>query len=330
MALKSMFSAARRRRQDGETGKTGAAASGRAETGTGSTASTGKESNSPDNPTARSTGTSPYTGEAGQTASTDGATARATALERLTALEDATTPQYRSENASRIDAALDQLLTREAFSYDVNADPLYRQYEDSFLHDGMLAAEDATGRAAALSGGYGSSYATQAGQQAYGEYAQALADKVPSLYEAAYQRYLDEDDTLRQNLETLLGMDDTAYERYRDQVADAADERDYWRERTLDEQAQENYLTELYQKYPALNPDATTTKKGTASGTKGTSSTATTTTAANCEKFLAGLSAAERAKVYTGTDATSKAYWEELTRSLGAAGYEKLKAKYPA
>ena len=57
------------------------------------------------------------------------------------------------------DEALQAYLNREDFQYDVNADALYQQYKDRYVELGKDAMEDTMGQAAALTGGYGSSYA---------------------------------------------------------------------------------------------------------------------------------------------------------------------------
>ena len=51
------------------------------------------------------------------------------------------------------------------FKYNVNADPLYQQYKDQYIQGGKLAMMDTMGKAAALTGGYGSTYGQQVGQQ---------------------------------------------------------------------------------------------------------------------------------------------------------------------
>lgn len=45
------------------------------------------------------------------------------------------------------------------------------------------------GQAAALTGGYGSSYAQSVGQQAYARQLDALGDKIPALYRLAMEQY---------------------------------------------------------------------------------------------------------------------------------------------
>ena len=75
------------------------------------------------------------------------------------------------------------------FSYDVNSDALYQQYADQYMRQGKLASADVMGQAAALTGGYGNSYAATVGNQAYQAYLQQLNDKVPELYQLALDRY---------------------------------------------------------------------------------------------------------------------------------------------
>jgi hypothetical protein len=93
---------------------------------------------------------------------------------------------------------LDKIANREPFRYDVNGDALYQQYKDMYTQGGQMAMKDATGQAAALTGGYGNTWAQNAGQQAYQQYMTQLANKVPELAEQAYGRYRDEGDELMQ------------------------------------------------------------------------------------------------------------------------------------
>ena len=57
------------------------------------------------------------------------------------------------------DEALQAYLNREDFQYDVDADALYQQYKDRYVELGKTAMQDTMGKAVALTGGYGSSYA---------------------------------------------------------------------------------------------------------------------------------------------------------------------------
>lgn len=125
---------------------------------------------------------------------------------------------YESPYADRISQLYDQIMERPDFSYDFNADPLYQQYKDSYMHSANRAMRDTMANAAALTGGYGSSYAATAGQQAYNEQMAGLNDALPALYEAAYGRYTDEGNALMNRLNMAQGLDESAYARYGDEL----------------------------------------------------------------------------------------------------------------
>ena len=132
--------------------------------------------------------------------------------------EAGTKPEdYQSEFDPQIQQMAQDLVDRKPFTYDFNADPLYQQYRDQYTQAGQQAMLDTMGNAASLSGGYGNSYAATAGNQAYGQYMTQLNNVIPQLYDAAYNRYTNEENTLRNNLAMLQGLDDTAYGRWMDQ-----------------------------------------------------------------------------------------------------------------
>ena len=85
-----------------------------------------------------------------------------------------------------------QIKNRKDFKYDLDADALYQQYKDKYINQGRLAMEDTMGQAAALTGGYGNSYAQSVGQQAYNAQLDKLNDVIPELYQLAYDRYATE------------------------------------------------------------------------------------------------------------------------------------------
>lgn len=75
------------------------------------------------------------------------------------------------------------------FSYDLNSDALYQQLKDRYIQQGKLVAADTMGQAAALTGGYGNSYAASVGNQAYQAHLQGLNDSAGDLYQMALDRY---------------------------------------------------------------------------------------------------------------------------------------------
>ena len=106
-----------------------------------------------------------------------------------------------STNLYDPDAELERLYAaitgRPAFSYDPASDPVYNSYAQSYQRRGRLAMRDTMGQAAALTGGYGSSYAQSVGQQQYDSYLQSLGEELPELYGMAWQRYNAEGDALK-------------------------------------------------------------------------------------------------------------------------------------
>lgn len=110
------------------------------------------------------------------------------------------------------DEALQAYLNREDFQYDLNGDALYRQYKDRYMEMGKTAMQDTMGQAAALTGGYGSSYAQSVGHQAYNSYLQQLGDVVPELYQLAYDRYRDKGDRLYKSYQSWAQLEKQAAE----------------------------------------------------------------------------------------------------------------------
>ena len=119
-----------------------------------------------------------------------------------------------------LDALYDEIANRGAFSYDLGTDPVYKQYREQYQSAGRMAMEDTMGRAAALTGGYGSSYGQQAGQQAYNAYLQKLNEAVPELYSQAREQYDREGSALYDRYDLVRSRDASDYARYRDRVSD--------------------------------------------------------------------------------------------------------------
>lgn len=116
--------------------------------------------------------------------------------------------------------------------YDPNSDPNYLAYKNQYLAGGQKAMQDTLAQAAALTGGYGSSYGQSAAQQTYGEYTAALANKIPELAQAAQDMYLgklnaysglrsqdwgmyNDDRNYNQNaLSSLIGLNNMYYDQF--------------------------------------------------------------------------------------------------------------------
>ena len=127
---------------------------------------------------------------------------------------------YNSAWQGQLHDVIGQILNRDKFSYDLNADALYQQYANQYINQGRMAMMDTMGQAAAMTGGYGNSYAQSVGQQAYQDHLQQLNDKIPDLYQLALAKYQMEGDALYDQYAMLGAQEEQDYGRYRDEVSD--------------------------------------------------------------------------------------------------------------
>lgn len=134
---------------------------------------------------------------------------------------------YQSKYQASLDNLLGQIQNRKSFSYDFNADPMYQAYKDQYTKLGKEASMNAVANAAALTGGYGNSYAVTAGAQANQQYLTQLNNIIPELYNLAMNRYKMEGDELNNKYNVLGTAEDRDYGKYRDQVADWKDQLAY-------------------------------------------------------------------------------------------------------
>lgn len=115
---------------------------------------------------------------------------------------------------------MEQLLARENFQYSYEKDPLYRQYEQLYTQNAHNASADAAAQAVALTGGYGSSYAASAAQQAYQQQIGALNNVLPTLYSLALDTYNSGGDEIVSRLEQLNSQEQNAQTLYEKQLSD--------------------------------------------------------------------------------------------------------------
>ena len=127
-------------------------------------------------------------------------------------------PHYDSRYDEQIRQLYEQITGRRPFRYDSATDPLYQQYAQRYSEQGAQAMRDTMGRAAALTGGYGSSYAQSVGQQQFDAYLRRLADVLPQTYGMALDAYRAEGDELQRRYELAAGLEKSDYERYLDSL----------------------------------------------------------------------------------------------------------------
>ena len=122
----------------------------------------------------------------------------------------------RTSYTDQIKDLMGQIQNREDFEYDVDSDVLFQQYLGSAMTSGKTAMMDTIGQASALTGGYGSTYATSAGNQQYNAYIQDAYNNLPEYYQMALEAYQMEGEEMYNQLAMLNQADATEYQRLYD------------------------------------------------------------------------------------------------------------------
>lgn len=139
-------------------------------------------------------------------------------------------------------SAMNSVLGIGSFQYDPQTDPVYQSYKRQYSSGATRSMNDTLGAASARTGGMASSYATQAAQQAYDTQMNSLSDKIPELYDSAYNRWLTEYNLQREAeqeaYDRQMEQEQLAYERQLQQ-----DQLDYERRQNTMSQQSENQKT---------------------------------------------------------------------------------------
>jgi len=169
------------------------------------------------------------------------------AQQALASLQNNKPGAYNSQYSQQLDTILQQITNPGKFNYEFNGDELFKQYADQYTQRGRQASMDAMGQAAALTGGYGNSYAQMVGNQAYQQNLTELYDKGLELRDRAYQQYRDELGDKATAYGYLSDAESREYDRYRDAFNDWLNERDYLTGRadTLDEREYGRWANDL-------------------------------------------------------------------------------------
>jgi peptidoglycan hydrolase-like protein with peptidoglycan-binding domain len=158
-------------------------------------------------------------------------------------------------NQNLYDDVINKIMNREKFSYDLNGDALYQQYKDKYIQQGKTAMQDTMGQAAAMTGGYGNSYAATAGNQAYQASLENLNNIVPELYQMAYDRYNQEGQDLLNQYAMLSDDRNAEYGMWSDGYNRLLGEREYYANGYYN--AYNMDYSQYVDKYNRLNADRT-------------------------------------------------------------------------
>ena len=195
---------------------------------------------------------------------------------------------YSSKYATRLDNALDTVVN---WSYDPTKDANYQSLAKLYTQRGEQAARNTMGDAASLNGGYGTSYAVSAAQQARNDYNSEFAEKAIDLEDKAYNR-------ASTSLSALRDADDTSYSRYRDTVSDKQwnyeqTNNNYWNKLNYQSDNKWNALNYNVDVYSAKKSNSSGSKKKSSSKKSSSGSSSSGTTSSSSSGFSAISSAAK-------------------------------------
>jgi hypothetical protein len=122
----------------------------------------------------------------------------------------------RTSYTDQIKDLMGQIQNREDFSYDASEDTMFQQMLSSAMASGQSAMMDTMGQASALTGGYASTYAQSAGNQAYNSYIQEAYANLPQYYNMALEAYQMEGQDMYNQLSMLSDADASEYQRMYD------------------------------------------------------------------------------------------------------------------
>lgn len=115
--------------------------------------------------------------------------------------------------SDKLNSLIDDYTNKGKFNYNADKDTLWQGYLGSAMANGNTAMQDSMGQAAALTGGYGSSYSQQVGQSAYNKYLDDAYAKLPEFYNMAQNAYNQEDQRQLNNINLLNTQDSNEYSR---------------------------------------------------------------------------------------------------------------------
>ena len=125
---------------------------------------------------------------------------------------------YAGTHKEALNTLLNDFMNREDFEYDVDKDQMFQQALASAMNSGKAAMQDTMGQAAALTGGYGSTYATSAGNQAYNAFIEDAYNNLPEYYNMALAAYEAEGQKMLQQYNMLDAADTKEYSQWYDDV----------------------------------------------------------------------------------------------------------------
>ena len=145
------------------------------------------------------------------------------ARSELERFEQTKPADYQSKYKGQIDNVMGKLDDLGGYDYDPAADTAYQQYKSEYTQKAKLANQNAQASASALTGGYGSSYGTQAGQNAYTATMNNLDNVLNSLQDQSRSEYTAKRTGLESRLSGLQNAEQQDYQNYQKDMANWMD-----------------------------------------------------------------------------------------------------------
>ena len=130
---------------------------------------------------------------------------------------------YQSKYQGQIKDVMSQIDGMGDYDYDPAADTAYQQYKSEYTQKAKLANQNAQADASARTGGYGSSYGTQAGQKAYASTMNDLDNVLDGLMSQSHSEYNTKKAGLQTELSGLQSAEENDYNKYQKDLANWKD-----------------------------------------------------------------------------------------------------------
>ena len=121
---------------------------------------------------------------------------------------------YQSKYQGQINDVMSKLNDLGEYDYDPAADTAYQQYKSQYAQKAKLANQNAQANASAMTGGYGSSYGTQAVQKAYAATMDDLNSVLDGLTAQNRAEYNTKKSGLQEQLSGLQSAEQNDYTKY--------------------------------------------------------------------------------------------------------------------
>lgn len=167
-------------------------------------------------------------------------------------------PTYQNKRQTTIDELWDNIVNAPSFDYNVESDPVYQSYKDTYTREGQRAMQDTLASLSIDAGGE-NSWAVSAAAQAQNRYMQELADKVPELYNLAYEKYLTERNNDMNKLALARDIENDDYNKFLNEMNIFQNDRafanslysDYYNQSRADREFTQNSASQKLQQYIA-------------------------------------------------------------------------------